>query len=78
MLTEIEAAEILLIPGSTIAFIREMKDEKLLEWIRKINATKEIIELAEMQMEQDARKDLSLWEMLKHAKTLLRLRKLSD
>ncbi len=36
---EVEEADILLIPGSTIAFIREMKDKKVLAWIKKINAT---------------------------------------
>lgn len=36
---EVEQADILLIPGSTIAFIREMKDQKVLDWIRKINET---------------------------------------
>lgn len=36
---EINKADILLIPGSTIAFIREMKDKKVLEWINKINET---------------------------------------
>ena len=34
---EISKADILLIPGSTIAFIREMKDKKVLNWIKKIN-----------------------------------------
>ena len=32
-------ADILLIPGSTIAFIREMKDKKVLNWIKKIDLT---------------------------------------
>ena len=36
---EISKADILLIPGSTIAFVREMKDKKVLDWIRKINET---------------------------------------
>ncbi|MEN3324945.1 DJ-1/PfpI family protein [Mariniflexile soesokkakense] len=34
---EISKADILLIPGSTIAFLREMKDDKVLNWIIKIN-----------------------------------------
>ena len=38
---EISKADILLIPGSTIAFIREMKDKKVLSWIKKINETTE-------------------------------------
>jgi transcriptional regulator GlxA family with amidase domain len=38
-ITEIERADILLIPGSSIAFISEMKDKKVLDWIRKINET---------------------------------------
>jgi transcriptional regulator GlxA family with amidase domain len=38
-ITEIEKADILLIPGSNISFIREMKDKKVLTWIRKINET---------------------------------------
>jgi len=36
---DISKADILLIPGSTIAFVREMKDKKVLEWILKINET---------------------------------------
>jgi transcriptional regulator GlxA family with amidase domain len=36
---EVTKADLLLIPGSTIAFVREMKDEKVLNWIRKINET---------------------------------------
>ncbi|MBL4578353.1 MAG: DJ-1/PfpI family protein [Flavobacteriales bacterium] len=36
---EIENADILLIPGSTIAFVREMKNKKVLKWIRKIDQT---------------------------------------
>ncbi|MEM9836047.1 MAG: DJ-1/PfpI family protein [Bacteroidota bacterium] len=174
---EITQADILLIPGSTIAFVREMKDEKVLSWIKRINrntqktvsvctgsmilaatglligkkatshwkpiqllaqygaiptrerivdegkyitaagvsagmdmaiylinqlfgeqaakaaqlsieydpdpmfqsgnyltADKEIIKLSEAIMERDAKKDFTLWEILKHAKTLLRLK----
>lgn len=36
---EIDQADILLIPGSTVAFLREMKDQKVLDWIRKIDQT---------------------------------------
>jgi len=36
---DISKADILLIPGSTIAFVREMKDKKVLNWIRKMNET---------------------------------------
>jgi Transcriptional regulator containing an amidase domain and an AraC-type DNA-binding HTH domain len=36
---EISKADILLIPGSTIAFLREVKDKKVLNWIKKINET---------------------------------------
>ncbi|MEM7102916.1 MAG: DJ-1/PfpI family protein [Bacteroidota bacterium] len=36
---EVSTADILLIPGSTIAFIKEMKDKKVLNWIRQINET---------------------------------------
>jgi len=36
---EIKKADILLIPGSTIAFVREMKDKKVLKWIKSINET---------------------------------------
>lgn len=36
---EIEKADILLIPGSTVAFMREMKDEKVLKWIQEIDKT---------------------------------------
>ena len=32
-------ADILLIPGSTIAFVKVMKDKKTLEWIRQIDKT---------------------------------------
>ena len=35
---DISSADLLLIPGSTITFIKEMKDKKLLNWIRKIDA----------------------------------------
>lgn len=36
---EISKADILLIPGSTIAFLREMKDKKVLDWIKKVDLT---------------------------------------
>lgn len=36
---DIKKADILLIPGSTIAFVREMKDKKVLNWIKAINET---------------------------------------
>lgn len=36
---EVAKADILIIPGSTIAFVREMKDQKVLKWIRDINTT---------------------------------------
>lgn len=36
---DIKKADILLIPGSTIAFVREMQDKKVLNWIRQINET---------------------------------------
>jgi len=36
---EIEKADILLIPGSNISFIQEMKDKKVLNWIRRIDET---------------------------------------
>jgi len=175
---EIKQADILLIPGSTIAFVREMKDKKVLNWIKEINkttqktvsvctgsiilaatgllsgkkatshwkpiqllskfgaiptreriieegkfitaagvsagidmaiylvnelkgeteakaaqlaieydpnpmfdsgsyakATPEVIQLSERNMERDAKKDFSLWEMIKNAKTLLNLKK---
>lgn len=36
---DVSKADILLIPGSTIAFVREMKDQKVLDWIKKINET---------------------------------------
>jgi len=34
---EISSADILLIPGSTIGFIREMKDKTVLSWIKKMD-----------------------------------------
>ena len=174
---KVDQADIILIPGSTIAFIKEMKDQKVLDWIKKIDqqskhtvsvctgsiilaatglledklatshwkpidmlkdfgakpirkrvvtegkymtaagvsagidmalelvakingeqaakaaqlsieydpeppfnsgsylkADKEVIELSEKQMEDDARKNISLWDKLKHFKTLNKLR----
>lgn len=38
-ITEIEKADILLIPGSVVGFIREIKDPNLLSWIKKIDKT---------------------------------------
>ncbi|WP_142784675.1 DJ-1/PfpI family protein [Changchengzhania lutea] len=38
-INEIESADILLIPGSTITFIKEMKNKKVLNWINKIDKT---------------------------------------
>ena len=38
-INEIESADILLIPGSSITFIREMKNKKVLNWIKKIDKT---------------------------------------
>ena len=37
-------------------------------------ADPEIIKLAEDQMARDAKKDLSLWEMIKHARTISKLK----
>lgn len=36
---EIQKADILIIPGSTVSFVREMKDKRVLNWIKKINET---------------------------------------
>lgn len=36
---EIDKADILLIPGSGLAFLQEAKDKKVLDWIRKMNET---------------------------------------
>lgn len=36
---EVSKADILIIPGSTIAFIHEMNDKKVLDWIKAINET---------------------------------------
>jgi len=36
---DISKCDVLLIPGSTIAFVREMKDKKVLNWIKQINET---------------------------------------
>ncbi|MEZ4805468.1 MAG: DJ-1/PfpI family protein [Bacteroidia bacterium] len=38
-INEIQKADILLIPGSTVGFVREVKDKKVLNWIKKINET---------------------------------------
>ncbi len=38
-ITEINKADILLIPGSVVGFIRESKDTNLLSWINKIDKT---------------------------------------
>lgn len=38
-INEIESADILIIPGSAINFIREMKNKKVLSWINKIDKT---------------------------------------
>jgi len=36
---DVNDADILLIPGSAIAFVREMKDERVLKWITKMDQT---------------------------------------
>jgi len=38
-INEIDSADILIIPGSAISFIREMKNKKVLNWIKKIDKT---------------------------------------
>lgn len=38
-ISEIQSADILVIPGSVIGFIRESKDKEVLNWIRKIHQT---------------------------------------
>ncbi|MFC4723410.1 DJ-1/PfpI family protein [Geojedonia litorea] len=38
-INEIENADILVIPGSAITFVREMKNKKVLAWINKIDKT---------------------------------------
>jgi len=40
-----------------------------------LTAEKDIIELSEKIMESDARKDFSLWDILKNARTLSKLKK---
>jgi len=40
-----------------------------------LTADKDIIKLSEKMMEADAKKDISLWEMMKNARTLLKLKK---
>ncbi|PIB54429.1 DJ-1/PfpI family protein, partial [Pseudomonas sp. 2995-1] len=36
---DIKEADILLIPGSAIAFVKEMKNEKVMSWIKEIDKT---------------------------------------
>lgn len=36
---DIKSADILVVPGSTITFIREMKNKKVLKWIKEIDKT---------------------------------------
>ncbi|TMW71224.1 DJ-1/PfpI family protein [Alteribacter natronophilus] len=36
---DVKEADILIIPGSTIAFIEEMKNERVLEWIKEMDKT---------------------------------------
>ncbi|WP_017734119.1 DJ-1/PfpI family protein [Nafulsella turpanensis] len=36
---DVSSADILIIPGSTITFIREMKNKKLLNWIKRVDKT---------------------------------------
>ncbi|WP_042147806.1 DJ-1/PfpI family protein [Paucisalibacillus sp. EB02] len=38
-INEVKEADILIIPGSTITFINEMKNEKVLRWIKEIDKT---------------------------------------
>lgn len=38
-ISEIKDADVLLIPGSNIAFVREMKNKNVLNWIREIDKT---------------------------------------
>jgi putative intracellular protease/amidase len=38
-ISEIKTADVLLIPGSNIAFVREMKNKKVLSWIKEIDKT---------------------------------------
>lgn len=38
-ITEIQSADILVIPGSVVSFIKETKDKKVLNWIQKIHDT---------------------------------------
>ena len=38
-INDIENADVLIIPGSTITFIKEMKNKKVLNWINKIDKT---------------------------------------
>ncbi len=36
---EVESADILIVPGSTVGFVKEMKNKELLKWLRKIDQT---------------------------------------
>ena len=38
----VKGADLLIIPGSTIAFVREMKDQRTLDWIRTVDETTKI------------------------------------
>jgi putative intracellular protease/amidase len=38
-ISEIEKADILIVPGSMVSFIKEAKDKKVLSWIQKIHET---------------------------------------
>lgn len=38
-IAEIDSADVLIVPGSAISFLREAKDAEVLNWIRKIHAT---------------------------------------
>jgi len=43
-----------------------------------LSAEKDVIALSEKIMESDAKKDFSLWEMVRNARTLLKLKKKRD
>lgn len=36
---DMKSADVLIIPGSTIAFVKEMKNEKVLRWIKEVDKT---------------------------------------
>ena len=67
-ISEIEKADILLIPWSVIGFVREARNQNVKDWIKKIHLARKLTEVR-------VKKDMPIPEMAKHLPSILKLKR---